>query len=221
MRIILRCVRGGPSNPLVYKGYTPKMDEAVVRSLARWPNVPAAFGWLALDARGNWLLRDPLDETRFERIANVQLRDFIARNYAADARGRWYFQNGPQRVFVKLHLTPLVLRLNDGWTDHCDRPVRDITGAWLDDRGAVILECEYGVGVVDDRDLERFSNLLIGPAEEVIFECRSAGKPDDCVVGMLRCNAGTDFERQLPLYRVESAALADRFGYILDPQPDY
>ena len=35
--------------------------------------------------------------------------DFIARNYEADEHGRWFFQNGPQRVFVDLELAPLVL----------------------------------------------------------------------------------------------------------------
>ncbi|TMH99667.1 MAG: DUF2946 family protein, partial [Betaproteobacteria bacterium] len=29
------------------------MDELVARSLAKWPNVPAVYGWLALDRRGN------------------------------------------------------------------------------------------------------------------------------------------------------------------------
>jgi len=58
------------------------MDEAVARSLARWPNVPAVYGWLELDRRGNWRIKG-------DRISNVALREFIARNYAADERGCW------------------------------------------------------------------------------------------------------------------------------------
>ena len=34
------------------------MDEAVHRALAKWPNVPACYGWLALDRRGRWRMRD-------------------------------------------------------------------------------------------------------------------------------------------------------------------
>ena len=80
------------------------MDEMVARSLAKWPNVPAVYGWLALDRRGNWLIKG-------ERIANRALREFIARNYEADERGCWFFQNGPQRVFVVLDFAPFVYRV--------------------------------------------------------------------------------------------------------------
>ncbi|MDB5974431.1 MAG: hypothetical protein JWR07_1191, partial [Nevskia sp.] len=36
------------------------MEDWVQRSLARWPNVPALFGWLALDRRGRWLIQGEL-----------------------------------------------------------------------------------------------------------------------------------------------------------------
>ena len=34
------------------------MDEIVKAALRKWPNVPACRGWLALDARGDWYMRD-------------------------------------------------------------------------------------------------------------------------------------------------------------------
>jgi hypothetical protein len=34
------------------------MDEVVRAALKKWPNVPACYGWLALDARGDWYMRD-------------------------------------------------------------------------------------------------------------------------------------------------------------------
>ena len=77
------------------------MDPIVARAMARWPNVPAVYGWLALDRRGNWLIKG-------ERITHQSMREFIARNYQPDDAGRWYFQNGPQRVYVTLAYTPLV-----------------------------------------------------------------------------------------------------------------
>ena len=57
------------------------MDEAVLRSMAKWPDVPDVFGWLSLDRRGNWRIKN-------EKIGNRALREFISRNYQADARGR-------------------------------------------------------------------------------------------------------------------------------------
>jgi hypothetical protein len=34
------------------------MDEIVKQSLTKWPNVPHCYGWLALDARGAFRMRD-------------------------------------------------------------------------------------------------------------------------------------------------------------------
>ena len=30
------------------------MDDIVKAALKKWPNVPHCYGWLALDARGDW-----------------------------------------------------------------------------------------------------------------------------------------------------------------------
>jgi hypothetical protein len=128
------------------------MDEIVVRSLAKWPNVPAVYGWLDLDRRGNWLIKG-------ERIGNVALREFIARNYAADARGCWFFQNGPQRVFVRLAYTPFVMHYQgEALFDHCGRPVEALE-TFLDDEGSVLVRGASGIGLLDDRDLERYAEI--------------------------------------------------------------
>ena len=34
------------------------MDAIVEAALRKWPNVPHCHGWLALDARGDWYMRD-------------------------------------------------------------------------------------------------------------------------------------------------------------------
>ncbi|MGD9953635.1 MAG: DUF2946 family protein [Burkholderiales bacterium] len=131
------------------------MDESVLRGMARWPGVPAVYGWLALDRRGNWLLKDP-GLGRLARVGNAALREFIGRNYASDALGRWFFQNGPQRVYVSLAYTPLVLRLEGGsLVDHCGRPAR-ARSTHRDEEGSVLILVERGVGLLDDRDLMRF-----------------------------------------------------------------
>ncbi|HEY8251358.1 MAG TPA: DUF2946 family protein [Burkholderiales bacterium] len=125
------------------------MDEIVARSLAKWPNVPAVYGWLELDRRGNWLIKG-------ERIGNQALREFIARNYEADERGRWFFQNGPQRVYVRLAYTPFVMHYEGGdLYDHCGRPTEALE-TFLDEEGSVLIRCSHGIGLLDDRDLERY-----------------------------------------------------------------
>lgn len=133
------------------------MDPAVLSSLAKWPDVPAVYGWLSLDRRGNWLLREPASG-RPGRIGNAALRDFIARNYAADERGCWFFQNGPQRVYVALAYTPLVMHLEAGALfDHCGRLVEP-AGLFLDDGGSLLVLSQHGIGLLDDRDLAHYAD---------------------------------------------------------------
>ena len=95
------------------------MDEIVNQAMAKWPHVPHCYGWLGLDARGDWYLRDaatqaagPFPQAKGERIEHDKLRAFITRNYSVDARGCWFFQNGPQRVYVELETSPVVWRLD-------------------------------------------------------------------------------------------------------------
>ena len=135
------------------------MDEIVARSLAKWPNVPAVYGWLELDRRGNWLIKG-------ERIGNAALREFIGRNYEADERGRWFFQNGPQRVYVTLGYTPLVVHYEgERLFDHCGRPFT-CKNAYQDDEGSVLREgnenSRFGEQCGDYADLytSRVSNFL-------------------------------------------------------------
>ena len=126
------------------------MDAAVLRALAKWPDVPDVYGWLQLDRRGEWRIKG-------EKIGNAALRDFICRNYAADARGCWYFQNGPQKVFVQLAYTPLVAHYEEELLlDHCGRPF-PFGRAHQDEEGSVLIEGGRGIALLDDRDLARFA----------------------------------------------------------------
>src|SRR5262245_26977940 len=137
------------------------MDEIVIRGMLRWPNVPAVYGWLALDRRGSWMIKNV--SGRFERIANPAVNEFIGRNYAADVEGRWYFQNGPQRVFVALDYTPWVYRLDDagvGLLAHTGAAPRALEAAFVDEAGALLLKAELGIGVLLDRDLSAFVERL-------------------------------------------------------------
>ncbi len=128
------------------------MDEIVLRGIAKWPNVPAVFGWLSLNRRGQWLIKGDL-------ISNPGLIAYIGRNYDHDEGGRWFFQNGPQRVFVAPDYTPLIYRIVNPRRSplalecHTGRRVDIINGGWLDEKGTLLIETEHGIGIVHDHDL--------------------------------------------------------------------
>ena len=136
------------------------MDQIVARSLAKWPNVPSVYGWLLLDRRGHWRLRTAATGRNFEPIGNAALREFIARHYQPDERGRWFFQNGPQRVYARLAYTPLVVRYEGSGRDLVDQCGRPFTPsqALIDEEGSVLYAGEGTVALLDDRDLIRLAD---------------------------------------------------------------
>ena len=98
------------------------MDDIVKQAMIKWPNVPHCYGWLGLDARGGWYMRDDrvqaagpfsggTSQSKGSHLQHEKLIGFIHRNYAFDASGQWFFQNGPQRVYVELEVTPLIWRV--------------------------------------------------------------------------------------------------------------
>ena len=151
------------------------MDEIVLRAQAKWPGVPDVYGWLSLDRRGRWLLRNPAREI-YEPIGNAALRQFIARNYSCDARGRWFFQNGPQRVFIRLAYTPLVVRAHgETLLDQCGR-ILETGDAMLDEEGSVLLPADGSIALLDDRDLAAYAELQ-GDAIERLPRIQSRDVP--------------------------------------------
>lgn len=149
------------------------MDEIVKQAMAKWPNVPHCYGWLRLDARGGWRMRDERAQASRlpgDRINNPALLDFIHRNYTCDDQGNWYFQNGPQRVYVELELTPFIAHTdaNQGLVLHTGEPFSEIAAVWLTEEGQFIV-CDGGkVAALDDRDLAQCMNgLRMGNAAPV------------------------------------------------------
>jgi hypothetical protein len=169
------------------------MDDIVRQAMAKWPNVPHCYGWLGLDARGNWYMRDDrtqaagaFPQAKGSLLRHEKLVDFIQRNYAHDDDGQWYFQNGPQRVYVELELTPMVWRLGPGdriaaHTGEVARP----RACLVDELGRLYLDCETGFGLVHTQD--------VAIAAESIE--RGLWRPDE----------------------VRSADLPARFGYVTSP----
>ena len=134
------------------------MDRQVQLAMAKWPNVPHCFGWLGLDARGAWRMRDQQAQDRGtlgSKIANATLRGFIDRNYLADEQGRYFFQNGPQRVYVELEATPYIAHSDPelGWVLHTGTVLTDFRQAWMTADGKLILESTQYLAQIDDRDM--------------------------------------------------------------------
>lgn len=171
------------------------MDEAVRLALTKWPDVPSCTGWLRLSRRGEWWVPEG-------PIRHAGLRAFIGRNYLATSDGRWYFQNGPQQVFVSLDYTPSILRLvAPGQLEtHTGLPVMSISEAWLDEEGSLVLRSEHGAALLDDRDLPALCELMDGNLEA----------PD----GPITLNWDG---QQLPVGRIQRAEVPARFSF--NPNP--
>ena len=161
------------------------MDEIVEAALRKWPNVPACRGWLGLDARGDWWLRDeraqaagPFPQVRGSRIEHAGLREFIARNYERDAAsGGWFFQNGPQRVYVELEAAPWVWRVDaaGGLESHTGRAAR-YEAALLDEAGRLFVATDLGLGLVHTLDMAAAGEAVASGAWQV-EEVRFASLP--------------------------------------------
>ncbi|MBR8178658.1 DUF2946 family protein [Burkholderia ambifaria] len=144
------------------------MDDIVRQALAKWPNVPHCTGWLLLDRRGEWRLRDDAAQAAGELgspVRHAALNAFIARNYECDAHGQWFFQNGPQRVYVELAYTPWVVRLaeRDGQLTLADQTGAPFEpdAAWLDDAGGVLFRAAGTpprIAALHDHDLGLFAD---------------------------------------------------------------
>lgn len=148
------------------------MDDIVKQAMVKWPNVPDCYGWLGLDARGNWYMRDDLAQkagnfdsgkagAKGSLLKHAKLIDFIHRNYACTPQGLWYFQNGPQRVFVELTATPWIWRVSDDFvlTAHTGQKV-EYHQALLDENGWLYLETSAGFGLVHTQDMTQAAQAV-------------------------------------------------------------
>ena len=203
------------------------MDEQVVRSLIKWPNVPACFGWLALDRRGQWRMVDEFaqqNQLPGQVIHHTMLNEFISRNYARDTSGRFFFQNGPQRVFISLAATPWVVRIIPSeqgirLMTQCQTEIKP-SGALSDENGNIYIagivknsvykdsntqqfeieEC-LSVAILHDHDLDQFSELAKLHREACSFGGTWNWHGDS-----------------LPLDPIHSEELSKKFGFVRQPK---
>jgi hypothetical protein len=195
------------------------MDDIVKKAMAKWPNVPHCYGWLALDARGAWRMRDERAQhlgLAGDKVVQQALLGFINRNYMSDERGCWYFQNGPQRVFLNLETTPFVARTDPqhGLVLHTGEPVESVERACMTEAGALIVVAGGKVAQIDDRDMASMTASM-----EV------AGQPvsDEALMAWLDGDAGEltlQYQGQrVAVERIRQDEVATLFGFVRTPAP--
>lgn len=187
--------------------------------MAKWPNVPHCYGWLALDARGTWRMRDEAAQRADgpgDKLMNAALVGFINRNYLADERGCWYFQNGPQRVYVNLEATPFIARTDpqQGLVLQTGRALGALDQVFMTEAGAIVVRSGEVLAQIDDRDVAQLLQMMTLDGRPVV---------DDALMGWLEGRPGAG---QLALHwqgqvlAVETLATqeaAQRFGYVQRP----
>jgi hypothetical protein len=193
------------------------VDESVLRGIAKWPNVPAVYGWLTLDRRGNWLLKG-------DRISNSAVVEFIGRNYESDAGGRWFFQNGPQRVYVALEYTPIVYRVVSAFGEplaletHNSRRAANVSATWMDENADLLVSTEHGIGVVLDRDLESVVPALVDAdgralSDDALEQATEALQSGHEAPAWIRYG-----DVNVKVQTIRSEEVPARFGFVAAPQ---
>jgi hypothetical protein len=189
------------------------MDDIVKAAMARWPNVPAVYGWLELSSRGEWKIKG-------EPIGNAAVRAFIGRNYTNDGCGNWFFQNGPQRVYVAVEATPIIYRLDEfgRLQAHTGAMPHELRAAFADAEGRLFLDTELGTGLVDSQDTGKFAERLVddegGKLDDKGLERWTRG---EAAVFLKPDGLHVQDERPVPVERVPSTNWPDVFGFVARP----
>jgi hypothetical protein len=126
------------------------MDDIVRQAMVKWPDVPDCYGWLGLDSRGQWWMRDD----RVQSLGAFQ-------SGQPGAQGQWYFQNGPQKVFVELEITPHIWRIENDFTVVAHTGVMaEVHKILVDENGLVYLDTTLGLGLVHTLDVARAAQAI-------------------------------------------------------------
>ena len=149
-------------------------------------------------------------------IAHRALNDFISRNYDCDSLGRYFFQNGPQRVFITLDKTPWVVRIIPSekglqLITQCQNSIEP-SSALSDESGNIYIvgkvnqgqlskQNSQTVALLHDHDLDHFSQL-------------AKLREETCSFG-----GSWDWQgKQLALDPIHSEEIAARFKFITRPR---
>ncbi|PXX41499.1 DUF2946 family protein [Undibacterium pigrum] len=199
------------------------MDEIVKAAMAKWPNVPHCYGWLALDARGNWRMRDERSQALDlpgNIIRHPTLLAFITRNYLCNEEGCWYFQNGPQRVYVDLTATPYIANTTADGCFALQHGEQAFTPelAFLDPQGRLQLSSGTTLAQLDDRDLALCLPWLTLDQQAVSDEALLQWLEDASTPGELHLRPPGMNCLCLDVQRCEEGQLMREFGFVAKPR---
>jgi hypothetical protein len=158
------------------------MDSHITRALQKWPQVPHCYGWLSFDRRGEWRIQNEYAQENNlagELITHSGFKQYIEAHLAHDEKGNYFFQNGPQRVYIHFFYSPWVVRFYPLEQGHWEirttfgDPIEPLA-CFLDESGQISFEAIFKtrlitsentfvedqvkcVALLHDHDLEVFS----------------------------------------------------------------
>ena len=152
-----------------------------------------------------------------DKITQATLRSFINRNYSNDEQGRWYFQNGPQRVYVDLEVAPYIAHTEPahGYVLQTGETLSEIDVAWLSDSGKLFLQGDGKFALLDDRDLAQCMGNLRLNDEIVADEKLMTWLEQQGASGALSLRHE---DKQISVNYVVEATVSDRFKFIPRPR---
>ncbi|MDO8692978.1 MAG: DUF2946 family protein [Sheuella sp.] len=213
------------------------MDQSVLDALRRWPDVPAVYGWLSLTARGDWRLH-PLGDAQHggagEGITNPQILGFMGRNYSSEPDGKWFFQNGPQRVYVRLDAAPYIAHLQPETASlitHNGLIIEQVLAWFSDDTGQLYTQTNLGAARIDDRDLIALADILQTQEKLSLLDTLEA---EDCAPDTTDTTARNPdspafqlsdptghyqaLRLAVPCNKVLHSEIAHKMGFMMNPQ---
>jgi hypothetical protein len=190
------------------------VDQSTISAIAKWPDVPYCYGWLFLDRRGSFRIRNEYSQKHHlpgELIKHSGMCDSIRRNIYIDPHNQYFFQNGPQRVYLSLAYCPYVVRFIPSqqydWVlqNHLSQEIHP-TRCFLDEKGNILLEfiasiiqCSNtsqlsftetqirSIALLHDHDLNIFSELsqmnIANCGVIGVFKWRSLDIPIEPIIG--------------------------------------
>ncbi len=156
---------------------------------------------------------------RGEPVQHKGLATFLGRQYGHDESGRYFVQNGPQRVFVELEYTPWILHLDSqgALETHTGESAGQIHSAILDEEGNFLLKNDIGIALLCDRDLPALLPRL----------CDTNGSiaDDATVLAFIEQTSANQYlslhwqGQKIPVEFLPCKQIPRHFGYVTAPAP--
>jgi hypothetical protein len=157
-------------------------------------------------------------------IQHTTLNEFISRNYACDSLGRYFFQNGPQRVFITLDTTPWIARIIPSESGiqlltQCGEEIQ-AQGALSDEKGNI-----YITGLITQSLSDQIDNTIftrrVSPSVALLHDHDLGLFSEQSIVQEDACSFRGSWlwdGRDLPIEPIRSIELSERFHFVKAPR---